>query len=90
MMEKAWICQVVEFEAGWGSRPDGMILARTVGEGKALDRPDGHLCGDEREYSTTVGEWREVELTEKGQTALTHKPAVWVHNNVNDYFKVRL
>lgn len=80
-----WAAQVTEFERGWGSRPDGIVLARTPEDVKTLERPDGHLCGDIEEYSTVTGQFRRFDLTEAGKEVLEKVPARWISNSVWDY-----
>lgn len=87
--KKGWAAQVTEYERGWGSRPDGIVLARTPEDAKTLERPDGHLCGDQDEFSTVSGEFREFELTELGQEVLEKVPARWIPCNVYAYIVKR-
>lgn len=82
-----FLASLTEFEAGWGQRPDGYILADTLNEAEALKKE----IEERGSYQCYVraGDIKQVLLTNEGVALLNSEKSNWVsRKDIDKYIKM--
>lgn len=84
MSTVGYVAHVIEFERGWGTRPDGYIVCLNKELGKRhATKSNGHVCGDAECFST-AGEFKLCVINESVVSELQAVGAVWT-DDVKSY-----
>lgn len=81
-----YVIHVTEFESGWGSRPDGILISFDLKELQAKCEQINKFQGSEFSRAAFHSKTLRI-LTQKAVDALKESPVLWTDNNLSSFLE---
>ncbi len=80
-----YAAHVTEFEPGWGTRPDGYIIAKSEADVRAKGLQMQEIAKTSKHGYEYIGEIFKFEPTQKAIDELTDRDYIWTGRNFTEW-----